>query len=284
MLRTAAARGFAPVFFLGFLGLAVFRVSAGAGLHELGAWLLVAIALSFAFERWIPYRRAFNRPRGDRRRDVLHAFVNEAANGLAVLSLPALGSVIPGSSGWPHGWPLAAQLVLAIVVADCGITLAHFASHRVEALWRFHAVHHSVERMYGLNGLMKHPVHQAFELACGTAPLVGWGMPLDVASLLAFAVAIQLLLQHSNVDLRIGPLARLWAVAPVHRYHHLNTTPEGDVNFGLFTTVWDRWLGTYRAEDGRAFGPGDLGVEGRPDYPVGYLAQLAAPFREISPR
>lgn len=106
-------------------------------------------------------------------------------------------------------------------MADLGITLAHYVSHRAEWLWRLHAVHHSVERMYGFNGLMKHPLHQAIETAAGTAPLVVVGMPLDVGALLGFAVAIQLLLQHSNVDMRAGPLAYLWAVAPGHRHHHL---------------------------------------------------------------
>jgi sterol desaturase/sphingolipid hydroxylase (fatty acid hydroxylase superfamily) len=196
-----------------------------------------------------------------------------------VLALPAVAALVPGFGLWPIDTPPWLQLALAIAVADFGITLAHMASHRFELLWRFHAVHHSVERMYGFNGLMKHPLHQAFETVCGTTPLLLLGMPENVAWLLAFAVAIQLLLQHSNVDVRIGPWVRVWALAPAHRFHHVNRTPEGDVNFGLFTTVWDHVFGTFRYDAKQAFAIGDLGVEGRADYPRGYFAQMVAPLR-----
>lgn len=40
-------------------------------------------------------------------------------------------------------------------VADLGITLTHYASHKIGVPWRFHAVHHSVTRCYGRNGLTK---------------------------------------------------------------------------------------------------------------------------------
>ncbi len=62
-----------------------------------------------------------------------------------------------------------------------------------------------MERLYGFNGLMKHPMHQSVEALAGLAPLLLVGMPVDVVVLLAFAIGIQLLLQHSNVDMRIGP-------------------------------------------------------------------------------
>lgn len=70
-----------------------------------------------------------------------------------------------------------AQVLLAVAVTDMGVTLVHVASHRVGWLWRMHAVHHSVRRFYGFNGLMKHPLHGALELAAGTAPLLVLGMP-----------------------------------------------------------------------------------------------------------
>ncbi|WP_232508426.1 sterol desaturase family protein [Qipengyuania flava] len=93
---------------------------------------------------------------------------------------------------------------MAIVLLDVGITLAHFASHRVSFLWRFHAVHHSVRRMYGFNGLLKHPVHQFIEVTAGALPWLLLGIPLDVAAVASFAVLIQLQLQHSNVDMRVA--------------------------------------------------------------------------------
>lgn len=278
LLRTLIRYGYAPVFFLGFVGAAVWVVDAGASLLWLPALLACAIGASFAAERALPYEPVWNRAKGDAWRDVCHAAVNETATALSAGAVPLVALLWPGLGLWPAGLPLWAQLALAIVVADAGITLAHYASHKIEPLWRLHAVHHSVQRMYGFNGLMKHPLHQAVETLAGTAPLLLVGLPAEVALLLGFAVAIQVMLQHANVDMRIGPFVRIWAVAPAHRHHHLASGTKGDVNFGLFTAVWDHLLGTFVA-DRPMPRDGEIGVAGRPDYPVGYVAQLVEPFR-----
>ena len=278
LIRILMRVAYAPVFFVGFLWSAVILGDSGAPLWGLPILLGMALAVSFVAERVVPYERAWNRSHGDDGRDLLHAVINETSIFLSVLAVPLVAGLIPDSGAWPDDWPLLWQLGAAILVADLGITLAHYASHRIAALWRLHAVHHAVKRMYGFNGLLKHPLHQAIELTAGVAPLVLMGMPQNIAWLLAFAVAIQLILQHSNVDMKIGPLVYIWAVAPAHRHHHLASQTDGDVNFGLFTSLWDHLLGTFRsgADTPRA---GEIGVFGRPDYPKGYLLQLMEPFR-----
>ena len=268
---------YAPTFFLGFNGLAIGVVVRGWGHAWLGALLVLAIGASLLAERVAPYERSWNHDHRDVGRDVVHACVNEVLNVAAVAVVPLASLLLPQLVVWPAHWPVVLQLLLAIVVADFGITMMHFASHRVRILWSLHAVHHSVRRLYGFNGLMKHPLHQMLEVAAGSAPLLFLGVPLEVASLLAFAAAVQLLLQHSNVDMRVGPLGCVWAVATGHRCHHIASKTEGDVNFGLFTLVWDHLLGTYRGGAPR-LGSEDLGVAGEPDYPDAYGAQLWAPF------
>jgi len=269
---------YAPFILLGVCGSAVWLISNGAPHWTLALLFAFALWLSFTLERLAPYTDDWNKPHDDRARDIGHFVVNEGANVASVLSLPAIAALLPWTGIWPHDWPLWAQTLLAIGVADFGITLAHYFSHKWRILWRFHAVHHSVKRMYGFNGLMKHPLHQAIEMIAGTTPLVLAGISQDVAFLLAFAIAIQLLLQHSNVDIRVGPFKYLLALAPVHRFHHLKDADEGDVNFGLFTTVWDRMLGTAYYDRKKRFSSHDLGIGAQPDYPTGYLRQLIQPF------
>jgi sterol desaturase/sphingolipid hydroxylase (fatty acid hydroxylase superfamily) len=89
---------------------------------------------------------------------------------------------------------------------------------------------------------MKHPLHQALELSFGIAPLLAIGISQKVAWALAFAVAIQLLMQHSNADYRVGPLRCVLALNEAHRFHHLKWAGIGDVNFGLFTLLYDHLL------------------------------------------
>lgn len=283
-MRILISRLYAPTFFFGFIALALWLNS---GYPQQPGWLLallaLAIALSFLAEACLPYCPEWNRDHRDRQRDALHAAVNEGLGNLGLLVIPFTAALLPTSGMWPDAWPLWLQLLMAVAVADLGMTLMHLLSHRLPLLWRLHAVHHSVRRMYGFNGLMKHPLHQTLEALAGTTPLLILGMPEQVASLLAFAIAIQLLLQHSNVDMRIGGLRHLFAWAPMHRFHHMKYGRAGDVNFALFFSFWDRLLGTSFYHPHYRMGSDDLGIGSRPDYPDGYLAQLAAPFRPQGP-
>lgn len=277
--RKGLARSYVPAMLVVGNGTAIAVVS----LDSSWIWLLLlgalAIGSSFLAERLLPFRADWNHSHGDAARDLVHATVNESLSALSVWSVPVFSLMVPSAGIWPSDWPLTFQWLLAVLVADCGITLAHFASHRWNILWRLHAVHHSVERMYGFNGLMKHPLHQGIETIAGVSPLLAVGIPQDVATLLAFSVTLQLLLQHSNVDVELGIFQRWLALGPTHRLHHLADPIRGDVNFGLFTSIWDRLLGTARFEPWDGPVGTRLGVADRPDYPAKYLSQLVEPFR-----
>ncbi len=271
---------YGPLFFSGFIGAGIGWMGSAGGSATGLLWLfLAALGVSFVAEWLLPYEPAWNRSQGDRLRDCLHAVVNEGLNALGLLALPGLVALLAHDGLWPGQWPLWGQVLLAITLADCGITLAHYASHRWAWLWRLHAVHHSVQRMYGFNGLLKHPLHQLLEASAGLLPLLVLGIPLPVAQLLALAIAIQLLLQHSNVDMRLGVLRLVFAWAPVHRFHHMKYGRAGDVNFGLFFNLWDWLLGTAFYRHDYQMRPGDLGIGSRPDYPVAYGQQLLEPFK-----
>ncbi|WP_280500314.1 sterol desaturase family protein [Nocardia farcinica] len=280
VVRPLVRYGYVPVMLVGINGAGIAVAAAGAAKLWLVALLAAAVALSFAAERVLPYRPAWNRSHGDVGRDTVHTVVNETLVLGSVAAIPALAALLPGTGIWPHSRPFVIQVLVAILIADLGITLAHYASHHIGVLWRFHAVHHSVTRCYGLNGLMKHPLHQTIEMIAGVTPLLLAGIPVPVAAALALAVAVQLLLQHSNADYRVGPLKHVLALNEGHRFHHLKWAGVGDVNFGLFTLIWDHLLGTYSYDPRRRFTSDDLGMAAKPDYPVGYLAQLAEPFRK----
>ena len=50
-------------------------------------------------------------------------------------------------------------------------------------------------------------------------------------------------------------------------------------DFGLFTNRWDYVLGTAVYKPCKRFTSADLGIGKQPNYPVGYIGQLIAPFR-----
>ena len=280
MMPTLLRYGLFPLMFLGGNALGISLIVHGAPLWQRLMALLAAIGIMFLAEQRLPYQPQWNHNHGDRWRDIAHASLNTALNYIGIWLLPLLASVGLFAGHWPSAWPFWLQVVFAILVLDLGITLTHYLSHKNAVLWRFHAVHHSVERLYGFNGLMKHPVHQIIETVAGIAPLLLMGIPTSVAAAVVFAVAIQLLLQHSNVDYRTGPLKFIFAVAEAHRFHHRKSPGLGDVNFGLFTTLWDHLLGTYYYSATRV-APESLGIGDRPDYPRTYVAQLIEPFQRL---
>ncbi len=280
MARQALRVGYPLFMLLGVNGAALAFIHGSASKLWLGGLLLAAIGASFLTERAIPYEPDWNRPHGDAGRDLAHFIVNEASNVLSLCALPFLSGLVTVRDVWPHDWPFVLQVLLAVLVFDFGVTLMHYLSHRIPLLWRFHAVHHSVKRFYGFNGLMKHPLHQAMEMTAGVAPLLLIGLPSGVATALAALSCVQLLMQHSNADYTVGPMKYLLALNAGHRFHHLKWAGAGDVNFGLFTNLWDYLLGTWSYMPEKRFSSDDLGIAKEPSFPADYWAQLLKPFHD----
>ena len=274
------ARWFAwPVLFFGFGGAIVMAGARDSGVIVMLMILAAALLYCFLLERLIPYQPDWNRSKQDMGRDILHALVNLTLNRASLWLLPAFAVLAVGGGVWPYYWPYLLQVLMAALILDAGIAMAHHASHRFAWLWRFHAVHHSPDRLYGLNGWMKHPVHQTIEVGAGVLPLLLLGIPFNVAIILPFLASIALLCQHMNADIRTGAFRYLFANAEVHRFHH-RRHGEGDINFGLFTNLYDHIVGTFHYRIGEApRGSQELGLRGRDDYPKAYLLQLFEPFR-----
>jgi len=268
-----------PTMLLGLNGLAFYVVSTGQSYWWLGALLLAGIVCAYAAEHISPFHAEWNESHHDEGSTTIHALYYETSNICGVLMMPLFAWLVPWQGIWPHDWPLIVQLLIAIAFADFMFTLIHWLSHRWAVLWRLHAVHHGVPRLHGLNGLVRHPLHQAVDMIFGTLPLVLLGMSVEVALLLGFAISIQLLVQHSNVDYELGPFENWFSIGKLHHLHHVNWGTEGDCNYGLFFTTWDRMLGTFRPDPPRPIAAGDMGIDEVPDFPAhNYLRQLIFPF------
>jgi sterol desaturase/sphingolipid hydroxylase (fatty acid hydroxylase superfamily) len=278
VVRTLVRYGFVPFMILGLNGLAFAVVYNAYSYAWLAPLLALALLVVYIAERVSPAFGMWNEDHGDHPATVLHAIVYEISNINGVLLIPVIVWLFPFQGIWPTEWPLIVQLLMALLVADFVFMMVHYVSHRVPLLWRLHAVHHGVPRLFGLNGLVRHPLHQTLDMLLGTAPLVVMGMPVDVAVLLGFVVSIQLLVQHANVDYALGPFRNHLSIGQLHHLHHVNWGKEGDCNFGLFLTVWDRMLGTFQPEPSRPIQAHDMGVDEVPDFPKGYIQQLIFPF------
>jgi sterol desaturase/sphingolipid hydroxylase (fatty acid hydroxylase superfamily) len=279
---------------------AVFPVVMG-GAVVLMVWLLgrgVAPALALVVvdtaalgcvvlaERLLPFRHDWNRNHGDFAADAAHAVVSGIAGQQALKPLLDAAGVVGagwiartfGAGLWPTGWPLVVQLALAMLIGELGTYWTHRAQHRWEPLWRFHAVHHSAPRLYFLNAARFHPGDLCLLFASWYLPLALLGCPEPVLALAAMFDTVLGLLQHSNVDVRLGPLNRVFSMAEPHRWHHSRTLAEANTNYGSNLSVWDIAFGTFYLPPDR-LPPADIGIADMPRFPSRWAAHIVAPFR-----
>jgi sterol desaturase/sphingolipid hydroxylase (fatty acid hydroxylase superfamily) len=303
-LRSLAALTVYPVILSGACVLWWALCASGQDVNTAAVVTQLAVFLCvWMLEQALPYCHRWQQPQGDRATDSLHLLVSlsisvlglralrfvAAPRGAAQLTqaLPqgslfgALGSLLGAQnlgSPWPHHWPLAAQLALALVLAELGGYASHRALHTWACLWPIHAVHHSALRLYFLNASRNHPIDMLISVVATFFPLVLLGMNEAAFALFGVFTSTHLLLQHSNIEQRTGPLSWIFSTAHAHRWHHSRRREEADANYGQVLLIWDVLFGTRRVSQILP-PPVAVGFEGDADYPRDYLGQLVAPFR-----
>ena len=237
-------------------------------------------------ERVAPYRREWNEPQGDVRTDLVYLLVaGPAVSALAGATVQAgafagaaLVSERLGATLWPTSWPIAAQLFLAILVAEFGHYWFHRLSHENPWVWRLHATHHSAPRLYWLNATRFHPLDLFCLIACQSVPLILLGAPPRAFLAYSLFAAVYGQLQHGNVAFATWPFDRLLSTPGLHRFHHATTSREGNTNYGAILITWDVVFGSFFRPRDRAF-EGPVGIGKLPRFPQRFAAQLASPFR-----
>jgi len=262
-----------------FIALGVNPILAALGI-SIGAMPIVAL-----LEHLLPYREDWNANDGDVQADVWHLVIEQIM--MPNLAKPIWNAMLAGFTAWmaaryganlwPHSWPLLAQLFLMLLIAEFGRYWFHRWAHEVPWLWRFHAIHHSPNRLYWLNAGRVHPVEKVFFLIPEVVPFIIMGTNVETLGLYAIFNSIHGLLQHSNIDLKAGPLNYIFSLAELHRWHHAKEIHESNNNYGNNLIVWDILFGTYLLPRDREVGI--IGLLNR-DYPKSYLGHLKAPFHE----
>jgi sterol desaturase/sphingolipid hydroxylase (fatty acid hydroxylase superfamily) len=194
--------------------------------------------------------------------------------------------VLPRVPGVP-GWCFVALAVLGIDAVDW---LTHLANHRLVALWRLHAVHHSQEELSILTTYRAHPlVHVSFLLSA--VPILAVEDNTATPAVVLTVYACLGALPHANVRWTYGRVGRILISPAYHRIHH-SATGRLDINLGTVFAIWDvlsrRAVFPVRATDRAVI---ETGLAGRP-VPVEQagrrprlvrtmLSQLAEPFISI---
>ena len=173
--------------------------------------------------------------------------------------------------------PAPAQFAAILVLTDLSQYWIHRAFHRVPALWRFHAVHHSTETMDWLAGSRLHLVDVAVTRGLTYVPIYVLGFAEGPLFAYVAFVSVQATFIHANVRFDFGPLRFLLATPRFHHWHHAADPAAVDKNFAVHLPVLDRLFGSYHLPDGQW--PAAYGIAGGAPVPEGYLRQFIQPFR-----
>jgi sterol desaturase/sphingolipid hydroxylase (fatty acid hydroxylase superfamily) len=237
----------------------------------------------YALERTMPHEHSWNEADGQTFANIAHTLLCKgtvqtfvtlsAVIGIATLVTPASA---PGYGIWPRDWPMWIQVLMGVALAEFGLYWAHRIAHEWAPLWRFHAVHHSVTRLWIVNTGRFHFVDSLKSIVLGLALPVAFGAPMEVVIWLSAITAFIGMLTHCNVDMRFGWLSWWFNTPELHRWHHSRDLREGNKNYGENLMLWDHVFGTfYNVRDRRP--PEKIGIG--ETMPPGFLAQLAWPFK-----
>lgn len=256
-------------------------------------WLLLISLLVYALELRFPWRTSQAPVRRDFWLDAFYMLFNfflfsligyhalsevvvqGFRQGLAALGVSQL--VLLRVDHWP-GW---LQLLSLFVLRDFVHWNVHRLLHRVDWLWQFHKVHHSVVEMGFAAHLRYHWMETCVYRTLEYVPLALLGYGIDdfiIVHLLALLIGH---LNHANFVLPMGWLRYLFNSSTMHIWHHVKELPTEHrygANFGISLSLWDYLFGTaWVPYDGRDI---ELGFAGIEHFPRSFIDLSLWPWKK----
>ncbi len=192
-------------------------------------------------------------------------FITRLGFGLDLMLPPAFRAAVAAQPWW-------LQAVEVVVLSDFCVYWGHRLQHRVDVLWRFHAIHHSAEHLDWLAAHREHPLDTVYTATMINLPALALGFPMETLVGLVTFRGVWAIFIHANVRLPLGPLRVLIGSPELHHWHHDRDRDAG--NYANLSPLMDRFFGTYHCPDHE---PEAFGL--REPFPRSFLGQLAYPFR-----
>lgn len=248
-------------------------------------FILNLIFLGFIFvplERMIPHRPEQTVFRADWREDLFYYLVSSMmVQILAFLTLAPSRIILAnwnliGVRDAVASQPLWLQIIEIMLITDFMQYWLHRAFHRVPALWRFHAVHHSAQTMDWIAGARMHFLEIIILRAVTATPALVIGFSETAAQAYLLIVFVYSTILHANIRGEPNWITPFLATPRFHHWHHGIEKEAIDVNFAIHFPLFDKLFGTHHMPGDRW--PSGYGIGGHP-VPKGYWKQFLYPFQ-----
>jgi sterol desaturase/sphingolipid hydroxylase (fatty acid hydroxylase superfamily) len=247
-------------------------------------WFILNLILSGII--FLPLERLF--PRNDQsvfrfewREDLFYFLVSSVlVQVLTFLSYGPAKFVLPyvqqtSIQNYVVGQPLWLQVIEIMLLTDFVQYWVHRLFHKIPFLWKFHAVHHSAQKLDWLAGSRMHFIEIVSLRSMTVIPMfvLGFAQPAIYAYLIIIYLYSTYI--HSNLKFDIEFLKPIIVTPRYHHWHHGIEKEAIDINFSIHFPFLDRIFGTYYMPKGKW--PIGYGVAGD-QVPSGYIKQFKYPF------
>lgn len=177
---------------------------------------------------------------------------------------------------WPNTLAPVTQFFLLYMSAELLRYWHHRLMHEISDLWRFHAVHHSVDKLYWLNVGRFHFVEEAIRYFLETLFFLVIGVTKEIMIARFLVYSAIGFVQHANIRLSFGWLNLLISTPELHAWHHSIKKHQANRNYGTTLIVWDLVFGTWFLPKDQTVN--DLGLGKHIRYPKDFIGLMIVPF------
>lgn len=135
-----------------------------------------------------------------------------------------------------------------LVLEDFMFYWLHRVDHYCRLFWAVHVTHHSSEE-YNLTVGFRSSVFQPLYRFMWFVPLPLLGFRGEDVMLMYAITQIYGILIHTQYIKKMGFLEWFMSTPSHHRVHHASNVKYLDKNMGMVFIFWDRWFGTFQAEE-----------------------------------
>lgn len=241
---------------------------------------VIALLILSPLEHLLP-RKDIALFRDKRITDILYVFVavfiiTSITTGIIMVGRIALDPIVPVAlETWVFGLNPFIQVIAIMIIADLGYYVMHRMHHEIPFLWKFHAVHHSIEELDWLAAYRTHPFDQSLTRGVSLIPVYALGFSTAAIGVWAFIFVWHSLLKHSNINIRFGPLRWILLEPVFHHWHHANEPHAFDKNYAGQFAFLDVLFGTAYMEN--KLGPSKYGTDTY--VPDDFVGQLIHPIK-----